>query len=241
MEQKYYENKQGGLHGNDTYTPIGRIAFVNLVSPQIYKPDPTSAPRYGVTLLIPKDMDKQSLEIIETRIKKEIGDIREAWLKKEFAKLSGKVKYEAFKTAKVAAMEGRPFLRDGDMQKYEGFADHYYIRANNPNREGTGGFLILDGRTPEEFEAGMLCRLQVSPMVDANGVSYKLKAIRLIKDDGVRFKSGAGAPDLLTNLDDHVADAKVSADENGSLMQEYDKAASQASTPARQESSLDVL
>ncbi len=241
MEKEYFEDKFGGLHGKDTYTPIGRIAFVYLVNPNTYQGDGKANSTYSVSILISKEKDAQTDAVVE-KIKKELKPLQDAWVLKEHKK-TPKVPFDKFREAKLVGMAARPWIKDGDMKTYEGFAGHNYIQANNKVRDGKGGILFLDGRAPEEFEGGMICRLQLTPRVDSNGFSWKLKAIRLIQDDGFRFNIASGPPDLLSGLDDAVAaaTASLSQDSKGpvmsekqaddSLMAEYDKALAATSNP----------
>lgn len=187
-----------GIFGKDCVTPVGRIAFVDtLVTPQ-----GTPTPKFGVTLLASKTDEKAKPEL------KAIQEMARLMA----LDLWGDRAQEMLKKIK------RPFLNDGDEPSstgkvYEGFPGNWVINARNKfNHEHTKGFKILNNMLPEQFQAGMLCRLVVSPYLNSDGFSYSLRAIKFVSDDGVRF---GGAPDpssLLENLDDAVAAVQSNTD-----------------------------
>lgn len=178
-----------GIFGKDILTPVGRIAFVNLVTPT-GKP----TPKYGLSLLVDKkdETAKSELKAIQEMCKLMVVDF---W---------GDRAGEMIKKIK------RPIFGDGDSpsstgKMYEGYAGNFVLNARNQHPpEHPRGFKIAGNNIMrEQFQSGMLCRLNVSPYLNADGFSYTLRAIKLIKDDGVRF---GGAPDP-TGLLDAVDDA----------------------------------
>jgi len=82
-----------------------------------------------------------------------------------------------------------------------------------PEGHSRGWKILNPGLSPESFEGGMICRLTVQPYLNQDGFSYSLRAIKLVKDDGVRF---GGAPDpsgVMDHLDEAVS--AVNADMGG--------------------------
>lgn len=234
MENKYFVNALDGVHGNDVITPVGRAAFLYLTKRNDKFPNPrTGKGKYGITLLFKKDD-----EIIKTQLKAVQDmcvDMANFFAQNQWKKTDKKIPFAKFKESVIAAFAGQPFLRDGDTTKYEGFSGHWYIVAKNDEISGAGGIVLQDNRHPEEFEAGMLVRAQVQPYLDKKGFSYKLRRLKLIKDDGFRFAAAAG-PDLLSSLDEGIeAISAYSKDEGkeSSLSEEYDKALEATSNPAQ--------
>ncbi len=106
----------------------------------------------------------------------------------------------------------RGYFGDGDSPSttgkvYDGYAGTRVINARNgkPRGHNQGWRILNEGMEPEQFEAGMICRLTLQPFLNSDGYSYSLRAIKFIKDDGVRF---GGAPDpasVMDHLDNAVA------------------------------------
>ena len=195
MDNKFYINPKDGVHGNDVVTPVGRCAFLNLDKPNTTF-DP---PKYGLTLLFKKDDEaaKAQLKAMQAMCL-EMADV---FAKNLWNKTDKKIPFAKFKEATVAKMAAQPIFRDGDMAKYESHHGCWYIVAKNAKiTEVT----FLDGRIPQEFEPGMLVRCQVQPYVDQKGFAYKLRGIRLVKDDGERFRTAPSGGNLLAAIDDAV-------------------------------------
>jgi len=207
-ESKYYMNQFGGLHGSDTLTPVGRIAFVNLAKPNV-KFDP---PKYGATLLFDKK-DETVLKTLKS-IQALCNDMAEEFCKILFAREKPKMLYPKFKEAIIAGFAAQPIFRDGDMKEYDGFAGNWYIVAKNDKRPGmSGGIKILDDKMPEEFESGMLVRAQIQPYLDKKGFSYKMRGIRMLADDGIRFSVAPDGASLLAAMDDAVDAVRITAED----------------------------
>lgn len=213
----FYVNAHGGVHGDDAVTPIGRASFVYLTKPNT-KFDP---PKYSLSLLFKKD-DAQAVEQLRKI---------QAMCKEMAIQL-----WEGEKN--IPAQLPQPIFRDGDKEKYEGYKGHWYIVCKN---EARNGFVIMDDVLPESIEAGMLVRCTVQPYVDKkNGFAYKLRALRFIKDDGVRFKVAPDGTVLLAALNDAVEAVnapKAGAQAGGSLEQAFDA----SNSPASSSGGLNVL
>lgn len=187
--------KWGGIFGMDIASPLGRIAFVSLDKPTGQN---GQTPKYGLALLVSKtdEAQKAHLKAIQEMCKLMVNDL---W---------GDRAEEMVKKIK------RGFFSNGDTPSstglvYEGYAGNWVINARNANPNGhSRGFKILNpGMAPESFESGMICRLTIQPYLNADGFSYSLRAIKLVKDDGVRY---GGAPDP-TGVIDHLDEAVAAA------------------------------
>lgn len=190
-----------GIFGKDIPTPVGRIAFVNLAQPA----GAGNKAKYGLALLVSKTDEKQKPELRAIQ---------------EMAKLLA-LDFWGDKAADMSKRITRPIFGNGDEPSstgkvYEGYPGHWVINAKNKKgAEHAQGFKVLGNMLVDQFQAGMLCRLVVSPYLNKDGFSYTLRAIKLVSDDGVRF---GGAPDpssLLDNLDDAVAAVNSSVNLEG--------------------------
>lgn len=193
-----FNRQWGGIYGTDLASPLGRIAFVSLDKPTGLN---GQTPKYGLSLLVPKDDADQKpfLVGIQTQCKLMISDL---W---------GDKADEMLKKTK------RPFLRSGDEPSstgkvYEGYAGTWVIVARNgkPMGHNQGWRILNPDKTPDSFEGGMICRLTIQPYLGPDGFSYTLRAIKLVKDDGVRF---GGAPDP-TGVIDHLDEAVAAVSTN---------------------------
>lgn len=189
--------KWGGIYGQDIASPLGRIAFVSLDKATGQN---GQTPKYGLALLVSKTDEAQKVYL------KKMMDMMKLMIKD----LWGDRAAEMIKKIK------RGFFADGDASSstgktYEGYPGNWVINARNAEPNGhSQGFKILNaGMAPEAFEGGMICRLTVQPYLNADGFSQSLRAVKLIKDDGIRF---GGAPDptgVIDHLDEAVAAASV--------------------------------
>lgn len=191
-----------GIYGKDVASPLGRIAFVNLVRPA---GRPGDKPKYGVALLVPKaeGLHDKTLEQ-QTAHLKEI---------QEMCKLMIQDLWGANAAENVKKIK-RGIFGDGDSPSttgkvYEGYPGNRVINARSgmPLGHSQGWRILNEGMEVERFEGGMICRLTLQPYLNADGFSYSLRAIKLIKDDGVRF---GGAPDP-TGVIDHLDEAVAAA------------------------------
>lgn len=218
MTEKYYVNQFGGVHGNDTITPVGRAAFVYLSKPNT-KFDP---PKYGLTILFDKK-DAKAIEQLKS-IQAMCAEMCDQYLKTAYAKEKTKPAFDAYRKKYLENTAEQPIFRDGDKVNYQGFAGHWYIVAKNDKRTG---FVLLDEVLPESIEPGMLVRAQVQPYCDKQGFSYKLRGLKFVKDDGVRFAMGPDGASMLRGLDDAAAAVQA----NESLGSAFDSAVATAAAP----------
>lgn len=187
-----------GIYGTDIASPLGRIAFVSLATAV---GAPGQKPKFGLSLLVPK---KEGLGDKSFENQKEflVGIQKQCLLMAQ--DLWGDKAQDNLKLIK------RQFLRNGDDESsngktYEGYPGNYVIIARNamPLGHNRGWKILNPDKTVDSFESGMICRLTIQPYLNADGFSYALRAIKLIKDDGVRF---GGAPDPSSTID-HLDEA----------------------------------
>ena len=189
VKEKYYANKFNNVFGPMMGTPIGRIQFVALVNPQMkFQP-----PKFGATFLF----DKKD-PAAKAALNKMIAECSEL---KAFAESKG-IDTEGFTV---------PPIQDGDdakVSKYQGYAGSYYISAKNPQR-----IEVVDSQSKPIDAAmimpGVLVRGVVTPIIYADGFSWRLHVVQLVKDDGVRFHAGADPKSLLSALDVEETEAVV--------------------------------
>ena len=174
----YYKNDYGNVFGGTFTTPVGRLQFVALAQAKEFR----GKSSFGATLLFDKATEDSWLPgfaLIENDITQMIAQ--------EYPDGAPAFKY--------------PMLRDGDTEKYNGYAGRWYIKTSASLNDARIGVYDAAGKTidPSLPVAGMLARAVVRVGLFDNGVTYKLVAIQLIKDDGIRF---TGAPDPLSFLSD---------------------------------------
>ena len=188
MSDKYYSNRYGNVYGTMTALPIGRATFVHLAEPNAkYQPA-----KYGVHVLFPKN---------EEAVKKGLNTII------EMCKAIAEQKYGK----KVPAFTYGP-VRDGDEQKYQGFAGCWYIKASSKQRVE-----IVDtqrkGLDPALIVPGVKIRAVVTPILFDSGFSYQLNMVQFVADDGVRYYGGTDPKSLLSALDVDAAPEEPTASE----------------------------
>jgi hypothetical protein len=181
MNTKYYKHpKYGTVYGNAIVTPTGRCAWPALVKPQEAPPakpgEPQGAPRYGVTIILPK-ADKAAQE----------------WVKA--VSIMVKEMLVSFNEGRKAKLSLDSVLLDGDgfdLEKYPYYKDSWILTARNvklPN--------IVDGKKSElpadAIMGGMFVRATVTPLLTGHGVSYKLEALQRVRDDSTRFAGASRA------------------------------------------------
>lgn len=186
-KDKFFKNGFGGIHGVDVASPLGRAAFLFLAKKNTkFKPE-----KYGLALLIDKTDKEQiaQLKVIQAQCKELVtalwGDKAEENLKK--------IKYPMF-------------VNGDEKSNLQGYAGHWVINAKNEFGPGHAqGFKILNkDMEPDSFEAGMIIRCTLQPGVGPDGFFYKLRAIKKVKDDGVRFAGGPDAASVIDHLDEAV-------------------------------------
>lgn len=210
-DNRYYWSKFGSLHDNQEplVSPVGRAAFVYLTQPnsRFVRPGSDDKPSYGLTVLFPKDDEevKAGLKLIQDRCV----ELFEEYCRVGYAKTPKKVKYEAFKASIREGMAAQPIFRDGDTASYNGFENTWTMKLSNVNIDD---IKFYKGQGASDFEAGMRVRAVITPSLSGKGFSYKLRALKLVEDDGVRFVSAPDVVSLLSGLDEAVDAVKSKAD-----------------------------
>lgn len=231
MEQEFYINKAGGIHGNLYPTGMGRLSFVHLKEPNTkYKPA-----KYGFNLIFLPEYAENNKDL-NGAIKDECRKMAQCYVKTHLAKYARQLKKPALTEAellqiKVAHWNSKqPIFRDGDATGYAEYAGATYIVCKNESPDFT-----CIGLTRSEFEAGMLCRCVVQPYLGEDGFAYKVTTLKLIKDDGVRYKSAPTGASMLDGLDaavEAVTIKETTKDDDISFAE---------SPSGSSESSLDIL
>jgi len=174
---QYYKNPYGNVFGNSFPTPIGRLQFVALSAPQEFG----GKSKFGVTLLFEKANYGAWISGF-SGIQEDINGM----ITQEYGETIPDFKY--------------PMLRDGDEQKYNGFPGAFYIKATAGTNQDRVAVYDAKGNPidPVMPVAGMRARCVIRPGLFADGVNYRLVAVQLMKDDGVRYSK---APSPLSFLD----------------------------------------
>lgn len=236
----WYTGSNPGQNG-DLVTPLGRLQFNNIVKPNTRLVTPENPkPIYGYTLIVENDPEDKFYKDIKAAAKILFMEWSE-WLHGvDVEAKKTKLDLKAYRDKLLAGIK-YPTFRDGDENsKWEGFEGKLYmnIRIKDPNNVRVSG-----GRHPEEIEAGMLCRSQVSMYINADGFSYGHRLISIVKDDGVRYAgAGGNSVDLLSGLDEAV-DAVKTKEESDAKESEVEEAPKKGvkKTKEAEPSGLDVL
>lgn len=207
---KYYKHPQyGSVFCNDAYaTPPCRLAFPSLAKPKDPPPpqpgQQPGMPRYEATLLLPKESKVHTdfikgLEVL-------IADML--------------VTFNAGRSAKISELL---VVKDGDsnywqtgdnVDKYPYFKGQNLLVARNTAKPAIVG-PDLKPIEPEKLAGGTLVIAVIIPIIVATGVTYKMKVIQLVKDDGTRYAGGARSDDDYIKMLNSVVPADTSPQGNG--------------------------
>lgn len=186
MAKSYYKHPQyGSVFCNDAFiTPPCRIAFPNLVNPKA-PPAPRPGeqpgqPRYELTLLFPKT-SKVHNDFL-AGIKEVIDDMLKVFNAGRGAKIS---------ELAIVKDGDAPYWQTGDnADKYPYYKGQNLLTARNSIKPSTVDMdtQLLD---PSTITGGCLVVAIIIPIIVSTGVTYKVKVVQLVKDDGVRFAGGA--------------------------------------------------
>lgn len=194
-KNKYYKHPQYGMvFGPDVVVPLGRLAWPYLVTPREGMEDANGnkgAPRYEVTLILPKN-DPKVIAFHDI-----VADMVD-----EMVTL-----FNDKRPAKIAIDD---IFKDGDKfdsEKYPYYQGSHVLVARNTEVPETKDITknSVGKYTPKnasEFVGGLLCVAIVAPLITSYGVSYKLKTIISVRDDGIRIGgSVASAESLIDDSD----------------------------------------
>lgn len=203
MTEKITKHKQYGfVYGVRTKTPACRVAWVHLVEPKestfpVDEGKEAPAPRYEVTLLLPKN---EVTEKWKADLQPQIDEMVTLFNKDR-------------KGAKIAIDD---YLKDGDdmdLEKYPFYAGHYFVVPKNKERP-TIFDAELNPASPESVVGGMPVIGIIRPLCTAHGISFQLRTIQLLEDDGVRFAGSVTSDkDLLTAIEGDKEEAEQAAPE----------------------------
>lgn len=205
---KYYKHPQyGSVFSNDAYmTPPCRLCFPALVKPKdppAPRPgDAPGQPRYEATLLFPKE-SKAHTEFLRAM------------------ELVTQDMLKVFNMGRSAKIGELAVVKDGDApywqagenaDKYPYYKGQFLLAARNTVKPSIVGpdTKPID---PAKLIGGTEVVAIIIPIIVATGVTYKLKVIQLIKDDGVRFAGGARSDDDYIKMLTSVVPASSEAQE----------------------------
>ena len=160
-------------------TPVGRASFPAVFVPRAFG---DQAPKYALTLLLPKD-----------------DPAVEKWIKETKA-LCGNVAKEKWGENMPKKLHS-PF-RDGDEESYGGYAGHWFIRASNDSKHRPQVVRKLRNGTfepllEEDFYGGCYCIMSISVYAfdrpEKKGVTFSLQNVMKVRD-GEPFGAGASKP-----------------------------------------------
>ncbi len=189
---KISQDKLGNYYGPILVSPKGRLIYTSLVTPDKYG-------KYAASILIEKN--ESNLEEM-----KSVLDVCNGLLL---------AKYEA-KDKIPSVMPTMP-VHDGDVPNAEGKLrevekNQWRIKFTHktPITQEQCKDKDLQPLNPASLVDGVLVRVEMQPMFfkmsAANfGITWKLKTIQMIVDDGVRFASSAPQGSLLTPIVDEPA------------------------------------
>lgn len=196
---KYYQNPTyKHVYGLDIATPVGRLVYPSLIVPKAFKgkegqtQEKNSAPRYEANILIEKSHPDVAGFI------KNLKEMTDGML-------------EVFNKGRSMKISDLEVLTDGDIQynkdneKYEFYKDKWVVVARNVDKPKT---IDKNGDIDAGvFEGGMKVKGLVTPMITTHGVSFKLRTLKYVGDDGERFGGGARDQSSLLNDGDDEAEA----------------------------------
>lgn len=149
-----------------------RIGYPKLFKPEGIMNDPTSNPRYGCQIYVPKE-DKETLRALQDEIDR-------------LTKIH-------FKGVKVKAKD--LCVKDGDGEDGdENSKGHWVISANRSEKQGRPHVRDRDGKTPIDSmdgrpSPGNLCNFIIGLYVPKNWskICASLEVVQFVKDDGVSY------------------------------------------------------
>lgn len=228
---KYYKHPQfGHVYGQSLPTPVGALCWLYLAKPKDAPPpqegQPQGAPRYEATLLLQKNIPPVTKFVAE--LKTMTDEMLELFNHKRSAALGTCLLFGKYGDGDEADHEKYPY--------YKGM--HVLIARNvKPVKVVDKNRKLIESEA--DIAGGMEGKFVICPIITAHGVSYKLEAVQLVKDGGVRF--GGAARDAVELFDacgddDVESDTNSNVAENGSEPEPPQKAAKKGKAAA-----LDLL
>lgn len=193
----YKHQEFGHVYVNDPLvTPVGMFEWPYLTKPkkarEVKDSQVKSVDKYEITILLPKDNELVKLWVTETV-------------------LIIKAASDLFNQGKPNELSIKAVVQDGDaftpeyLQKYPYYAGNWVLVARNPTAPSVYN-LKREDLPSTDIRAGMKGRLVIYPYIVAQGLRYRLEAVQLTKDDGVRHASGGKpeAKNFLTDLEEET-------------------------------------
>ena len=209
MMSKYYKHpKFRHVYGQTLATPVGRIYWPSLVTPKAPPP--------------PKPGEQPGSARFEVSIGFDKADSRLLVFKTQLKEMTDEM-VALFNEDRKSTLGSCSLLLDGDeyiagaadrAEKYPYYKGRMVLTARNakeiPDKH------VLDRQNNQiprsTFAGGMECKLVVTPMCTAHGISYKLEVVQLWNDDGTRYGGGGRNPlELLAACEDAEPDVAVAA------------------------------
>lgn len=176
-----------------------RVAFPTLFEPKAFSDG--GKPKYSVTMLFPKSGESLLPKvagpgILELR-KLALAAVKEKW-GEDKAKWPSNLRNISFaEHVSPNGKDGFP-VRDGDDCEWEGFADHWYVKASSESQPGIVDAKVNPVLDKSEVFGGLICRAQITAFAyDSNGskgVSFGLSNVQILKDDGTCYGNGRQNP-----------------------------------------------
>jgi len=203
----YYKHPMyGHVYGPSISSCPGRLVWCHLIKPKdgMKQADGKQGePRFETTLLLSKDDPRTKVFIQETE------------------KL-GQYLVQVFNEGKKSKLATSLSLKDGDqfdLEKYPFYKGTWVLVAKNAKTP-----LFYD-KDKAEIEAnkvfgGLIGKFLMKPIITVHGISFKLEAVQVLKDDNVRYGGG------LRNLTDLLDSDNVDEIDSNSEKTEGDSAPS---------------
>lgn len=166
---------------------FGRLSFPALAKAEQFKGDPNSKPRYGISVLVPKDSEEMKLinEVVREVFEDKWGSQPAEKKKAIWAKIKS---------------NNRLFITDGDAKEYDGYAGHNVLSAYNQLPSPRP--LCINQRREiipvDELEQVLYSGCYVNAILNVwaqdnkwgQGIRASIGGVQFVKD-GDRFSGGA--------------------------------------------------
>lgn len=188
----YYKHPMyGHVYGPSIASCPGRLVWCHLVKPKegMKQADgKVGEPRFEATLLLSKDDPRTKVFIDETE------------------KL-GQYLVQVFNEGKKTKLATSLSLKDGDqfdLEKYPFYKGNWVLVAKNVKVP-----LFYDKDKAEieakEVVGGLIGKFLMRPIITVHGITFKLEAVQVLKDDNVRY--GGGLRNLTDLLDGDTSES----------------------------------
>jgi hypothetical protein len=182
---KYFKNKFGCIFGDNILTPRFRLIYPHL------RQRSDLSKKYQICCLF---------------------DPKDPKVKADLLKMQKVGKLLIQEAGKAGKGYKNPPLKNGNDNEKEEFHDKFYIQ---PSAKELPILVDVDNNAlqPDAFSSGMICRAVVQPIffpANGAGIAWTFSALRLVKDDGIRYYNG---PDPKSLFEDDSEDEGDDVDE----------------------------